>query len=262
MQPDGVVLPPPALDQDFGLQQRVKDLSLQELVPQFAVEALDVAILPGTARLDIQRPYGAGYVRGIRIDSGMTTHVRASQQLFLSARGLRYDVARCTARSVMAVRQIKSRPRLAGPLYERIASRLVVKTTGVAELECSQHVEAAIRRYMDDYVASVATSVNAAIRSSESASAQEPSQLRLRIKFQTPEMRLIALRGALDPALKSDAARLQKPLLFCVPRARFGQNIGVVLQLLSNDDVSRISSLGPKARRFEAGFGAFVSATH
>ena len=33
MRPDGVVLLPPTLDQDFGLQQRVKDLPLQKLVP-------------------------------------------------------------------------------------------------------------------------------------------------------------------------------------------------------------------------------------
>jgi hypothetical protein len=49
------VLPPP-LDQHLRLRQRVEDLAVQEFVPQLAVEARHVAVLPRAARLDVQRP--------------------------------------------------------------------------------------------------------------------------------------------------------------------------------------------------------------
>jgi hypothetical protein len=40
-----VVLLPPTLDQDFGVQQGVEDLPFQQFIAQLAVEAFDVAIL-------------------------------------------------------------------------------------------------------------------------------------------------------------------------------------------------------------------------
>ena len=55
MGSDGIVQPPPLLDEYRCLGQCVEDLSVQELVPQLAVEALVVAVLPWTARLDEQR---------------------------------------------------------------------------------------------------------------------------------------------------------------------------------------------------------------
>src|SRR3990172_8660277 len=56
MWPLGVVLHPPPLDHDLRFLQRVEDLSIQALVPQFPVKAPAVAVLPRTARLDVQRP--------------------------------------------------------------------------------------------------------------------------------------------------------------------------------------------------------------
>jgi hypothetical protein len=53
--PKAVVTMAPLLDQDLGLLQGVKDLEVQEFVPELAVEALAVAVLPGTAGLDEQR---------------------------------------------------------------------------------------------------------------------------------------------------------------------------------------------------------------
>src|SRR5919199_6471483 len=41
-----VVVPPPALDHDLGLAQRVEDLAVEQLVAQPRVEALNVAVLP------------------------------------------------------------------------------------------------------------------------------------------------------------------------------------------------------------------------
>ena len=49
---DGIVLAPPVLDQHGRLRQRVEDLPVQQLVPELAVEALVVAVLPRAARLD------------------------------------------------------------------------------------------------------------------------------------------------------------------------------------------------------------------
>ena len=50
-----LILPPPSLDQDLGFRERVKDLSVQQFIPQRAVERLDVPVLPRAARLDEQR---------------------------------------------------------------------------------------------------------------------------------------------------------------------------------------------------------------
>ena len=57
MRPDLVVLLPPELDQDLRLLQRVEDLSVQQLIAQLPVEALDVPVLPRRTRLDEQRLY-------------------------------------------------------------------------------------------------------------------------------------------------------------------------------------------------------------
>ncbi len=45
----------PALDQYFGLLQRVEDLRIQQLVPELAVEAFVVSVLPRAAGLDVER---------------------------------------------------------------------------------------------------------------------------------------------------------------------------------------------------------------
>jgi len=49
----GVVVAPPALDDDLGLGEAVEDLPVEQLVPEFRVEALTVAVFPGAGRLDV-----------------------------------------------------------------------------------------------------------------------------------------------------------------------------------------------------------------
>jgi len=56
----GVVVPPPAFDDDLGLAQAVEDLAIQELVPELGVEAFAVAVLPGAAGLDVGGPGAYG----------------------------------------------------------------------------------------------------------------------------------------------------------------------------------------------------------
>ena len=42
-----IVFTSPILEQDFGLEERVEELSVEELVAQPGVERLDVSVLPG-----------------------------------------------------------------------------------------------------------------------------------------------------------------------------------------------------------------------
>jgi hypothetical protein len=46
MRPDGVVVRPPALEDDLRLAQAVDDLAVQEFVPEPGVEALHASVLP------------------------------------------------------------------------------------------------------------------------------------------------------------------------------------------------------------------------
>ena len=52
----GVVVAPPVFDHDLGLLQCVEDFTIEQLVTQLAVEALAIAILPRTTRLDVSGP--------------------------------------------------------------------------------------------------------------------------------------------------------------------------------------------------------------
>ena len=52
MGPGRVVVASPLFDDHLGLLQAVEDLAVEQLVPEARVEALDVAVLPGRARLD------------------------------------------------------------------------------------------------------------------------------------------------------------------------------------------------------------------
>ena len=46
-------MPSPTLDDDLGLAQSVEDLAVEQLIAKAGVEALDVAVLPRTASLDV-----------------------------------------------------------------------------------------------------------------------------------------------------------------------------------------------------------------
>ena len=70
MGSDGIVQPPPLLDEYRCLGQCVEDLSVQELVSQFAVEALVVAVLPRTARRDVEGLEGEIGWRAVGIGKG------------------------------------------------------------------------------------------------------------------------------------------------------------------------------------------------
>jgi hypothetical protein len=53
VRPDRVVVAPPAFDNDLGLAERVEDFAIEQFIAKARVEALDVAILPRTAPLDV-----------------------------------------------------------------------------------------------------------------------------------------------------------------------------------------------------------------
>ena len=55
MRPDRVVLTTPPLDQHLRLLERVEDLTGEQFVSKFAVEALAVTVLPRRTRFDEER---------------------------------------------------------------------------------------------------------------------------------------------------------------------------------------------------------------
>src|SRR5437773_10057534 len=53
MRPDRIVMAQPAFDDDLSFSEGVEDLAIEQLIAKAGVEALDVAVLPRTAPLDI-----------------------------------------------------------------------------------------------------------------------------------------------------------------------------------------------------------------
>jgi hypothetical protein len=51
---DGIIVLSPSLDHHLGLSQGVEYLSIEQLISQFPIEALVVAVLPGASWLDIE----------------------------------------------------------------------------------------------------------------------------------------------------------------------------------------------------------------
>ena len=52
-----VVFPSPVFDDDSGFQQCIKDLSIEQLIPEPADKGLHVAVLPGAAGFYEERPH-------------------------------------------------------------------------------------------------------------------------------------------------------------------------------------------------------------
>src|SRR5258708_15714931 len=50
---DRVVVESPRVDDDLGLAQSVENLAVEQLIAKAGIEALDVAVLPGAAPLDV-----------------------------------------------------------------------------------------------------------------------------------------------------------------------------------------------------------------
>ena len=60
MRSDCVVVAAPALDHNLGLTEGVEDLVIEQLIAQTSIEAFDIAILPGTASLNLSGPGADG----------------------------------------------------------------------------------------------------------------------------------------------------------------------------------------------------------
>jgi hypothetical protein len=54
---EGIVLHSPPFDEYLGLPEGIEDLSIEQFVSEFPVEAFAVAVFPWAARFDIQGPY-------------------------------------------------------------------------------------------------------------------------------------------------------------------------------------------------------------
>ncbi len=90
MRPDCVVVPPPALDDDLRLPQCVEDFTVEQLVAQTRVEALDVAVLPEAARRDVGGlgadrgdPFLHGWVNELRpvVGSDVAVHAAPNEEI-------------------------------------------------------------------------------------------------------------------------------------------------------------------------------------
>jgi hypothetical protein len=53
VRPDRIVVTPPALRDDLSLTLGVEDFTVEQLVAQTGIEALNVAILPGAAAREV-----------------------------------------------------------------------------------------------------------------------------------------------------------------------------------------------------------------
>jgi hypothetical protein len=51
--PDRIVVASPALDHDLRLTQRIEDFAVEKLITEAGIEALDIAVLPRAAPLDV-----------------------------------------------------------------------------------------------------------------------------------------------------------------------------------------------------------------
>jgi hypothetical protein len=74
MWPNSIVLNSPLFNQYFSFLQRKEYFPVQELISYLTVEALDVAILPGTAGFDKQR-FGRQPVETGLKGSRITPHI-------------------------------------------------------------------------------------------------------------------------------------------------------------------------------------------
>jgi hypothetical protein len=93
MWSDLIVFLSPLGNQYLGFGQRREDLPVEQFVPQFAVERLDIAILPGAARFDeegFDTQSGQPFAYSLAVNSGplsermcsgLTFTVGASRQL-------------------------------------------------------------------------------------------------------------------------------------------------------------------------------------
>jgi len=55
MRPYLIVFPPPALYQDLGLLQGIKNPPVEQLITKLPIEALVITVLPRTARFKVER---------------------------------------------------------------------------------------------------------------------------------------------------------------------------------------------------------------
>ncbi|MBI2826313.1 MAG: hypothetical protein HYX69_16650 [Planctomycetia bacterium] len=107
---------------------------------------------------------GIGRARGVRIHYDGTSRYRATKRIMFASAGLSSLPATCAAESSVTVADVSTgRPGIVGRFVERAARRQAVVNQEEAEAECSEHVEAAIRRALDCEVATLAKIVNTAM---------------------------------------------------------------------------------------------------
>ena len=54
MRADGVVVLAPLLNENLGFFQGIEEFAIEQFITHFAIEAFDIAVLPGAARFNEQ----------------------------------------------------------------------------------------------------------------------------------------------------------------------------------------------------------------
>ena len=52
-----IVMVSPLLNDGFGFPEGIKHLCVEKFIPQLAIEALVISVLPGATRLDVSGPH-------------------------------------------------------------------------------------------------------------------------------------------------------------------------------------------------------------
>ena len=100
MEPGGVVVDSPPLDQDLRLFEGAEDLPVEQFISELAVEALVAAVLPGTAGLD-----GEGFhpKSGQPLAHGFGRELAAGVRAYVLRRPMAQKELRQTAQHILAV---------------------------------------------------------------------------------------------------------------------------------------------------------------
>ena len=99
VRPLFVVFSPPVLDDNPSLEYAREHLPVQAFVPEFPVEALDVGVLSGTPRLNVDRPNAVSshpplYLHGDELGAVVAANVPGRSMPRNEASQLAYDFFR------------------------------------------------------------------------------------------------------------------------------------------------------------------------
>jgi hypothetical protein len=202
-----------------------------------------------------------GHTRGVQIASDATTEFKAVKRMILDSASLRWQPAECHARSSLTIQRITNTgPRIMGRIVQRVAYRRAISTMSQAEKECSEHVEQAVREYVDQHLESIAEVVNVALRSHIRGLSDQDTAGWAKIHFCTNSDCLFVRRGTSSlPAWEQRPPRARS-LVITMPRTGLGANARIAMHLLAAQDGPRSTEADRPALPFDGWPGIVLSA--